>query len=230
MSRKDARGTDPPPPLIVGYGAVYYDGTPSTEYQIFDDIVERIMPGAFDRVGLANGGEDCRCCFNHNLDFILGRESSGSLVLRVDNTGLAYDVLPAPDSRMAQDVVSAIRRRDVTGSSVTFICHAEAWIDRPGGGAVREMHEMEIIECGPVVFPAYEGTTAEARAGDVERRFLPAAIAAVHLVDSGTRVDSRLSSHTMTRRRGDPVNQTPPAWLEEAARKRIRAAEVLAME
>ncbi len=30
---------------IEGYAAVYYDGTPQTEYRLSDKIVERIHPG-----------------------------------------------------------------------------------------------------------------------------------------------------------------------------------------
>jgi len=34
---------------IVGYAAVFYrEGDPTTEFRMFDDLVERVMPTAFD--------------------------------------------------------------------------------------------------------------------------------------------------------------------------------------
>ena len=46
------RAAEGQPAVIAGYGAVFYDGTPATEYVLWDDrwgrAVERILPGAFD--------------------------------------------------------------------------------------------------------------------------------------------------------------------------------------
>src|ERR1700728_2523684 len=77
---------------ICGYGAVFYDGTPDTEYPMWPGAVERIMPGAFDR---ALREDDVRGLFNHDPNLLLGRTASGTMRLRVDDVGLWYSIDPA---------------------------------------------------------------------------------------------------------------------------------------
>ena len=60
-------GTDEPC-VISGYGAVFYrEGHTGTEYRLWDDVVERVMPGAFDR---AIREDDVRSLFNHDSNFM----------------------------------------------------------------------------------------------------------------------------------------------------------------
>ena len=100
-------------PAIVGYGAVFFrEGDPGTEYQLWSDTYERIMPGAFDR---AIREDDCRSFFNHDPNLILGRSTAGTLLLSIDNVGLKYEVEP-PDSEPARHVLESVRRGDVSGS------------------------------------------------------------------------------------------------------------------
>ena len=81
------RSTDPP--VVVGYAALFYNAIdPGTEYLLYEDIVERIMPGCFDR---ACREDDVRALFNHNIDFVLGRSSSRTLTLSVDNRQMKMD-------------------------------------------------------------------------------------------------------------------------------------------
>ena len=77
-------------PIIAGYGAVFYDGTPETEYKLWDDMVERIMPGAFDRA--ISEKHDVRGLFNHDPNHVLGRTKSGTMKLSVDSKGLADEI------------------------------------------------------------------------------------------------------------------------------------------
>ena len=76
---KRADDGDDKPPVITGYGAVFYDpNDPGTEFRIWDDMVERIMPGAFDR---AIREDDVRSFFNHDENIILGRNRSAPATL-----------------------------------------------------------------------------------------------------------------------------------------------------
>lgn len=50
---------------------------------------ERIARGAFKRILRTN--PDVICCFNHSQDAILGRTTSGTLRLREDDKGLAFE-------------------------------------------------------------------------------------------------------------------------------------------
>ena len=99
---------------ISGTAAVYYDGTDRTEFKLWDGVVERIMPGAFDKV-LANN-DDARALFNHDPNLLLGRVSADTLTLRSSDAGLEYDI-SAGDTTVARDVLEHIDRGDLQGSS-----------------------------------------------------------------------------------------------------------------
>ena len=146
---------------IVGYAAVFYDGSPGTEFEIFAEFKERIMPGAFDRA--MSEGDDARALFNHNVDHVLGRRSAETLKLSVDDTGLRYDIHPG-DTSIAKDVLEHIKRGDVTGSSFAFRMVEQVFrtiedVD------IREIIAVELFDVGPVTFPAYDATTTGVRAG-----------------------------------------------------------------
>ena len=152
------------PRSISGYGAVFYRAdTPGTEYWLWSDTVERIMPGAFDEV--IKSAPDVRSAYNHDFNFLLGRTSAKTLSLSVDATGLRYDVTP-PASRA--DVIESVSRGDVSGSSFMFIPQSTTWREERIDGMtiyIREITSVgvELFELGPVAWPAYEATTAEAR-------------------------------------------------------------------
>ena len=139
------RAENDAPPKITGYAAVFYDGTPQTEYKLFDDVTERIMPGAFSE-GAPN--------------IVLGRESAGTLQTRIDDTGFFYAATP-PKSR--QDIVELIERGDVDGSSFHFKVTDDEKRHDGKGGVIWEIRSVEVREVGPVTFPAYEATTAQMR-------------------------------------------------------------------
>lgn len=165
--RVEDRGTDPP--VVVGYAAPFYNAVdPTTEYQLAENLSERIMPGCFDR---ACREDDVRALFNHNVDFIMGRTASGTLKLSVDKVGLRYEIQP-PDTQAARDVMASIRRGDVNGSSFAFIPHEEKGTVhfKEGERYIRELHSVQLFDVGPVVYPAYKATTSGVRAleGDDE--------------------------------------------------------------
>lgn len=149
------------PATISGLGAVYYrEGDAGSEYWLWDDVVERIRPGAFDSQLAA----DVRSFFNHNPDRILGRTTAKTLAISVDANGLLYSVEP-PDTEDGRSVIAAVERGDVTGSSFMFIPTRTVWeeIKREGEPHlyIRWIEEVELWEVGPVAFPAYSSTTAE---------------------------------------------------------------------
>src|SRR5438046_482888 len=81
---------------LYGTAAVFYDGTPGTEF-VLDrggngrrKVVERIFPTAFDAVLRDAAGNDTRGLFNHNSDHLLGRRSNGTLRLAKTSRGLDY--------------------------------------------------------------------------------------------------------------------------------------------
>lgn len=144
---------------IVGYGAVFNERT-----QIGSYWVEEIAPGAF-AAAIAEGA-DVRALFNHDQDHVLGRTAAGTLTLREDETGLWYEIAPA-DTQLARDLRANIAAGNITGSSIGFIVRAEEWTKpaTPADLPLRRITEVEWLrDVGPVTFPAYEQTTAEAEA------------------------------------------------------------------
>lgn len=159
---------DGEPAAIRGVAAVFYDGSPETEYQLWSDCYERIAPGAFDRA--LKESDDCRALFNHDANFLLGRTKSKTLTLSVSPKGLEYSTSPA-DTSVYRDVVEHVSRGDVDGSSFSFSIESEQWdYDAARKCDVRTILSVRTLyDVGPVVYPAYEGTTAAARsAGGVE--------------------------------------------------------------
>jgi hypothetical protein len=156
---------------IVGYAAVFYDGTPATEYALFEDLHERIMPGAFDRV--ISDRHNVAALFNHDANVILGRTKAGTMRLSVDSKGLRYEI-DAPETEQARAVITAIDRQDVAGSSFKFRVLKQMFVSG-GDFDIREIHDltMDNRDCGPVVHPAYEAATVSMRsltnAGDCVR-------------------------------------------------------------
>jgi len=156
-------------PVLVGYAAVYYRaGNPGTEYWLWDDLVERIMPGAF-KAAVAEG-DDARGLFNHDVDNLLGLRSNGTVRLSQDKTGLKYEI-DLPDTTLGRDLVELVGRGDVPGSSFAFRTHGGVrgkvvWTEETEDGRtvdVREVHDLELADVGPVTRPAYTGTTTGLR-------------------------------------------------------------------
>lgn len=125
---------------------------------------ERIAPGAFDRA-LAEA-DDVRALFNHDPNLLLGRTSSETLRLSVDDHGLRYEV-DLPDTAAARDVQALISRGDVDGSSFGFTVDADEWDDsevkKKGKLPLRTITSVTLWDVSPVTFPAYPQTSVSAR-------------------------------------------------------------------
>ena len=144
---------------LSGYAAVYYDGSPATEFKLWDGAVERIMPGAFDRA--LREEDDVRALFNHDPSQLLGRSSAGTLELESLSDGLRYRISPA-DTTISKDVREHVRAGNLTGSSFSFRVTDEEWI-KDGDAEIRLVSGVELFDVGPVTFPAYQSTTVAAR-------------------------------------------------------------------
>ena len=149
---------------LRGYAAVFYDGTPATEYELWDGVYERIDKGAFGKA-LRAKTPDTVALFNHNPSAILGRRSAGTLKLEVDKRGLVYAVDLAETS-IAGDVREHVRRGDLRGSSFAFVARKILWSKEKREGReveIRLVKEAEVYDVGPVTYPAYAGSTTALR-------------------------------------------------------------------
>lgn len=148
--------------VLTGYGAVFYNAADKgTEYQLWDDMSERIMPGAFDRA--LRESQDVRCMYNHEQ--LMGRTKSGTMRMFVDSRGLGYEC-DMSESSTCKDVAIGIERGDISGSSFSFIARGSTWIEEQRDGKavwIRQVTDCDLFDQGPVDFPAYESTTAAMR-------------------------------------------------------------------
>lgn len=150
--------------MIRGYAAVFYNGSPDTEYRLWDNVVERVDRAAFNRAVAEN--QDVRALFNHDPNQVLGRTSAGTCKLFIDEEGLGYEIVP-DDTTVSRDVQRYCARGDVDGSSFSFAVQSQNWTEERGL-TVRTLLDVDLADVGPVTFPAYTGTTSGYRAvGDL---------------------------------------------------------------
>lgn len=147
------------PAKITGYGAVF--DSQSEDMGYFMELREEIDPHAFDTVMATN--PDVRGMFNHDPNFVLGRTTAGTMRLSVDARGLQYEIDP-PDTQAARDLMTSLRRKDITGSSFTFVAKRDQWTDNPDGSVTRRILEFDsLYDVGPVTFPAYPASSSGLR-------------------------------------------------------------------
>ena len=137
---------------VVGYASVFTDteGNPALSENL-GGFREKIDPNAFNSV-LDN---DVRALFNHNPDLILGRTTSGTLSLSVDERGLKYN-FTAPDTSYGRDLMVSLERGDVSQSSFGFIVEEDSWDEDEDGMTIRTIKKVgRLLDVSPVTYPAY---------------------------------------------------------------------------
>lgn len=100
---------------------------------------------------------DIRALFNHDANYVLGRNTSGTLSLRVDLRGLHASV-DLPETQWAADLAVSMKRGDVTAGSFGFYIMDERWMQDEEAGYVRELHEVRLFDVSVVTYPAYPET------------------------------------------------------------------------
>jgi HK97 family phage prohead protease len=152
---------------ITGYSAIFN--------KLSEDLGgfrEKIKPGAFKN---ALAGSDVRALFNHDSNFVLGRESAGTLKLKEDNMGLQM-VLDPPETQFARDLVVLIERGDVKDQSFAFMVAVDSWqnLDNEGKMAIRTIEEIDqIFDVSIVTYPAYPDTSVALRSrAAAQNRFI----------------------------------------------------------
>lgn len=144
-------------PKIRGHAAVFG--------QLSEDLGgfrEQIAPGAF---ATAIEQDDVRALFNHDPNFILGRNRSKTLRMSEDSRGLAIEI-DAPDTQTIRDLVLApIERGDVSQMSFGFSLrpNGQDWAKNDDGQVVRTLKNLRLFDVSPVVFPAYPQTDVAMR-------------------------------------------------------------------
>lgn len=165
---------------LSGYAALF--GSPTEINSWEGAFTETIRKGAFKKTIRE---QTPVMQFDHGRHPLIGSIPIGSIAeLREDDQGL-YVEGRLTDNWLMQPVRDAIAEKSVNGMSFRFEVVREEWRDvngklvkpeevydllwMPGdrGPLQRELIELKCRELGPVVFPAYAGTSVSVRARDV---------------------------------------------------------------
>src|SRR5216683_5027231 len=158
--------------LVKGYAA---------RYGVLSQLIppgfrERIAPGAFKRILAAN--PDCVMLFNHDQNVVLGRTTSGTLRLREDSKGLAFEC-DLPNTQAGRETYESVQRGDLNGCSFAFklgpdmdeLNEEDVEDDSVRGAVKRKICQVvrtirdfaNLFDCSIVTNPAYPGTSVDAR-------------------------------------------------------------------
>lgn len=114
---------------------------------------EKVSRGAFKKT-IQEG--DIRALFNHDPNFVLGRNVAGTLALRESRDGLEAVVTP-PDTQFAQDLIKSVERGDISQGSFGFEVVKDAW-DHSEEKSLRTLQEVRLYDVSLVTYPAYPQT------------------------------------------------------------------------
>lgn len=138
-------------PRIEGYAAVF-----NTWADIDGMFREKVLPGAFKKTIKEN---DIRALWNHDRNYVLGRNKAGTLQLSEDSKGLRIGIDPG-DITWANDLMKSMRRGDINQMSIGFnVIKSNDNYEKDE----RELVEIRLFDVSVVTFPAYPTTSAEVR-------------------------------------------------------------------
>jgi HK97 family phage prohead protease len=153
-------------PLLTGYLAAF-DQWALIDSMFEGRFLERIAPGSFARTIAENRGA-IRVLFNHGSDPSIGDKVLGAItLLEEDAYGARYEV-PLLDTSYNADLIPGLAagqygasfRFQVVPGGEKFESRPKRSIYNPEGIPERTIREVELLEFGPVTFPAYAGATA----------------------------------------------------------------------
>lgn len=156
---------------LEGYAATF-----GTDAIIGGRFTETIAPGAF--ATSLRDGNDVLALVDHDPSRVLARTRSGSLKLQEDSRGLAFEI-QLPETQAGRDVLALAERRDLGGMSFGFTA-----IDEAMNGDRRELRSVQLHEISVVLaWPAYEGTSVDARSREALTGFAAHARRVVQLME-----------------------------------------------
>lgn len=144
-------------PRLVGHAAVFNQLSEN-----LGGFREQIAVGAFAD---AIKTDDVRALFNHDPNFVLGRNRASTLSLSEDDKGLAIEI-ELPDTATVRDlVVAPIERGDVSHMSFGFAVrpNGQNWAEDDEGRLIRTLTAVRLFDVSPVTFPAYPQTDIAVR-------------------------------------------------------------------
>jgi len=143
-------------PNIEGYASVF----DSWSEQLGGDAPfrEKVVKGAFAET---IEKDDIRCLFNHDPNYVLGRNKAGTLELEEDEKGLKVLIKP-PKTGWAKDLITSVKRGDISNMSFGFAVELDKW-SFGDTGDVRELLRVKLFDVSLVTYPAYQATECDIR-------------------------------------------------------------------
>lgn len=162
-----------------GYAAVF--DTPTRIQSWEGDFFEQIRKGAFaksieERTPVLQ--------FDHGTHPLVGSIPLGVISKIAEDSRGLFVRARLSNNWLVEPVRDAIRDGAIDGMSFRFNVLRDEW-DTSDDIPVRTLHEVRVPEVGPVVFPAYEATTATVRHNGDAARILDA----IRAADEPTRRD-----------------------------------------
>ncbi len=161
----EVRSTEGGKTVVYGYAALFNVRSRTLTTKNGVKFVEQIEPGAFDNTDFS----DAVCFFNHEgRDFLT---AVPNLRYGVDNRGLWYEYDHDQNDPTHVTALRRIQRGDAKGSSFQFPplprdCYT---ITKDGEMPIRSISRFpRVVELGPVITPAYRGTTTHARSMGID--------------------------------------------------------------
>ncbi len=139
---------------VRGYAASFDTPTDLGEFR------EVVRKGAF-RQSLES--DNIRALYDHDSKALLGTTKAGTLILREDERGLAFE-LDLPNTSHGNDVAELIKRGDIAGCSFGFRTKKDNWVSGPK--FTRELLDVELAEITLTANPAYPQTSVALRSLD----------------------------------------------------------------
>jgi HK97 family phage prohead protease len=151
--------------IVEGYAALFNNST-----QLYSWLREKIAAGAFTN---ALKTSDTRFAINHDPNLVLGRTSNKTLEVWEDDKGLYYRA-KLPNTEIGKHYYEMVRSGTISQSSFMFDIKSTKWERLSDDMDERTILEAEYLyDVAPVTYPAYQETTATARATQPETVFSP---------------------------------------------------------
>ena len=151
-------GSDPE--TLYGYAAKWDEETVIMGW--YREVIRR---GAFKQ---SVAEDDVRALNQHDSRQVVARTGNGSLSLREDGVGLAFEMQPNPDATAGRDLLALVGRGDVDKMSFGFNPRADGEKRVEGEPddklPLYELLDVRLWEISPVTWPAYDGTSVSMRA------------------------------------------------------------------
>ena len=113
--------------------------------------------------------KDVVALFNHDMNMVLARTSSGTLKLNLTGDAMEYE-FEAPNTTLGNDLLEMVKRGDVYQSSFAFTVETEDWQERKGMKPKRVIRSIKkVYDVSPVTYPANPDTMVAKRSYDATK-------------------------------------------------------------